>query len=681
MFDVLKREWTLKVQNDEDVSNLRASLGVSDVTARLLINRGITNDALAKEFLNKSEDSLFDPMLLPDMDKAVRRIKDALERGEKITVFGDYDVDGVTSTAILHRYLSSKGAEVAYHIPKRDEDGYGVSMAAVSAISEDGTKLIITVDSGITAIEEIAYANEIGLDVVVTDHHECRPELPPACAVVNPKRGDSLYPFKELAGVGVVFKLICAMEGRDRLLECIDKYAELAAFGTIADVMPLIGENRIIVSIGMKKIESAPCKGLYALIQNSGVGQKKLTAGTVGYLLAPRVNAVGRLGCADVAVELFLTEDEEEADRLAKELCDSNRARQDEENKILTEAEAMIAADEDFDTRRVIVLAKEGWISGIIGIVASRLADKYHLPTVMVSFDQDGLGKGSCRSIRTFNIYEALETCSGHLEKFGGHALAAGLSVRKENLEGFRAAINDVAESTITEDDLIPRLSVDCEIKPCDITLDTVADISFLEPYGMGNPSPVFMCKELTVADVTPLSGDKHLKLFLKNGDTKVTAFMFGRNLASFPFTAGRKVDICATLDVNTFRGVSSVQVVIKDTRQASSEALYLSNGMARHEAFKAGDALWGEDIPTKADFVEIYKLLQGGEVKNAEEIAIKLTTTSGGIANICKISLCLDVLEEMGIIDRTKGLVINKIVGKVNLNESRVLMAAKAKI
>ena len=307
---VRQRTWVIKEQSRQDVAQLCLTLGVSEIIARLLINRGLTTAELAKGFLNKTIDSLHDPMLLPDMDKAVARIEQAIKNKERITIFGDYDVDGVTSTAILHRYLTSRGAAVGYYIPSRTEEGYGVSLAAIEHIILDNSRLIITVDSGITALEEIAYATTRGLDVVVTDHHECRPELPTACAVVNPKRPDSNYPFKELAGVGVVFKLICALEGRDKLQSCIDRFAELTAFGTIADVMPLTGENRILVSLGIKRIEHTSDPGLRALITNSGVGQKRLTAGTIGYTLAPRVNAAGRLGCADMAVELFLTADQ-----------------------------------------------------------------------------------------------------------------------------------------------------------------------------------------------------------------------------------------------------------------------------------------------------------------------------------------------------------------------------------
>ncbi|HWQ51999.1 MAG TPA: single-stranded-DNA-specific exonuclease RecJ [Terriglobales bacterium] len=677
---VRQRTWVIKEQSPQDVSALCLTLGVSEIIARLLINRGLTTAELAKSFLNKSIDSLHDPMLLTDMDKAVARIEGAIENKERITIFGDYDVDGVTSTAILHRYLTGRGASVGYYIPSRTEEGYGVSLAAIDHIVEDGTRLVITVDSGITATPEIAHAADLGLDVVVTDHHECRPELPAACAVVNPKRPDSAYPFKELAGVGVVFKLICAMEGREKLQSCIDRFAELAAFGTIADVMPLTGENRVLVSLGIKRIEHTSDAGLKALIANSGVGQKRLTAGTIGYTLAPRVNAAGRLGCADMAVELFLTGDRNRAEGAAKDLCDANRTRQEEENKILQEAQGKLAADPDFAKRKVIILSEQGWHHGIIGIVASRLTDIYHLPCVMISFDEDGGGKGSCRSIPAFNIYDALGACSPFLEKFGGHALAAGLSLRRENFEAFKEALWAIAAERLTEEDLISRLSIDCEIAGGDVTTATVHDVSYLEPYGMGNPAPVFLCRELTIADIAPMSGDKHLRLTLTNGGQRLTCFMFGSGTADMPFGVGERIDICCTLDLSTYRGETSVQVVIKDLREAASQQKALEGGLARYAARgEGGDA--DAPAPGKSDFVAVYKLLQSGFSGSVREMARRLATVPSGVMDPFRAAICLDVLEEMGIIRRADGAItVNKIEGKINLNQSKILQSLKAK-
>ncbi|MPM40415.1 Single-stranded-DNA-specific exonuclease RecJ [bioreactor metagenome] len=677
---VKQRTWVIKEQSRQDVADLCLTLGVSEIIARLLINRGLTTADLAKNFLNKSIDSLHDPMLMPDMDKAVARINKAIQNRERITIFGDYDVDGVTSTAILHRYLTGRGATVGYYIPSRTEEGYGVSLAAIEHIVGDGTSLIITVDSGITASEEIEYATKRGLDVVVTDHHECRPELPAACAVVNPKRPDSIYPFKELAGVGVVFKLICAMEGRENLQSCIDRFSELAAFGTIADVMPLTGENRVLVSLGIKRIEYTNDAGLRALIANSGVGQKRLTAGTIGYTLAPRVNAAGRLGCADMAVELFLTQDRNCAEAAAKDLCDTNRQRQEEENKILQEAQALLIADPDFAKRKVIILAQQGWHHGIIGIVASRLTDIYHLPCVMISFDDEGTGKGSCRSIAAFNIYDALGTCSSLLEKFGGHALAAGLSLRKENFDAFKEALWAIAGEQLTEEDLISKLSIDCEIPAADITPSTVHDVSYLEPYGMGNAAPVFLCRELIISEIIPMSGDKHLRLALMGGGQRLTCFMFGSSSADIPYSVGERIDICCTLDLSTYRGVQSVQVVIKDIREALSQQSTLDEGIACYAA-RLKNEVTDAAAPVKSDFVGVYKLLQSGFSGSLREMSRRLATVENGVMDPFRVAICLDVLEEMGIICREGDrITVNKIDGKINLNQSKILQSLKAR-
>lgn len=677
---VKQRTWVIKEQPRQDVCALCLSLGVSEIIARLLINRGLTTADLAKNFLNKSIDSLHDPMLMPDMDKAVARINRAIQNKERITIFGDYDVDGVTSTAILHRYLTGRGATVGYYIPSRTEEGYGVSLAAIEHIVGDGTRLIITVDSGITANPEIEYATTKGLDVVVTDHHECRPELPAACAVVNPKRPDSMYPFKELAGVGVVFKLICAMEGRENLQSCIDRFSELTAFGTIADVMPLTGENRVLVSLGIKRIEYTNDAGLRALIANSGVGQKRLTAGTIGYTLAPRVNAAGRLGCADMAVELFLTQDRNLAEGAAKDLCDTNRLRQEEENKILLEALALLAEDPDFAKRKMIILAQQGWHHGIIGIVASRLTDIYHLPCVMISFDDDGIGKGSCRSIAAFNIYDALETCSPLLEKFGGHALAAGLSLRRANFDAFKEALWAIAGAQLTEADLISKLSIDCEIEAADITPSTVHDVSYLEPYGMGNPAPVFLCRELILSEITPMSGDKHLRLTLIGGGQRLSCFMFGSRSCDMPFSVGERIDICCTLDLSTYRGVQSVQVVIKDIRESLSQRSTLDEGLARYAARLKNEAI-GATAPVKSDFVCVYKLLQSGFSGPTREMSRRLATIENGVMDPFRVAICLDVFEEMGIVRREAGnITVNKIEGKINLNQSKILQSLKAR-
>ena len=678
-----QRTWELQEQDEAVVASLQQGLGVSPVIARLLCNRGLTTVQKAKDFLNKSIDSLYDPLLIPDMDKAVARIEQAVAAGEKITIFGDYDVDGITSTSVLYRYLTGRGATVEYYIPNRCEEGYGISRAAVDRIRENGSTLIVTVDSGITAIDEVEYAKSLGIDTVVTDHHECQEHLPDAAAVVNPKRVDSRYPFKDLAGVGVVFKLVCAMNRRENLQKTIDDFAGLVAFGTIADVMPLVGENRVIVALGMTRIEHSRNPGLKALVARAGVEHRRIRASTIGFTLAPRVNAAGRVGGARRAVELFLTQDPLEADEIAASLCEANRVRQEEEDKILRRALAQIEQDEDFSKHKIIVLAGKEWHHGIIGIVSSRLSDRYYLPSIMISFDEDGVGKGSCRSIASFNIYEALEKCSDYLEKFGGHALAAGLTVRRENYEAFRSAILEIADSQLTDEDLSPKINIDCEIDARDISMDTVMDIRYLEPYGMGNPAPVFLCRGLVIVDIYPLSGDKHLRLTLRHGNLTFAAFLFGHSSSQFEFLRGERIDICCNIDLNTFRGVSSVQVVIKDYRESEKQVAQRERGRALYARLRQGELDGAQAIavlPHKTDFVAVYRLFCSKQTPDTLSMTARLLSTiDHGPMEHCRLRICLDVLEEMGILNMTVDgdslqVTVNHIEGKVNLNNSVIL-------
>ncbi len=492
-----QKKWVLRdaftASSEPAVAEISSALGIGRVTARLLYNRGYTTKESAAAFLRLESEMLCDPFLLDGMREGIDRVRLAIERGEKITIYGDYDVDGVTAVCTLYLYLRTQGAKVDYYIPNRAGEGYGVSCTAIDTLHEGGTTLIVTVDTGVTAIEEIAYAATLGIDVVVTDHHECLPELPPAVAVLNPHRPGSRYPFCELAGVGVVFKFISAYEeivSGDPRGECVvricQSYADLIAIGTIADVMPIRGENRLIVKEGLRLLDTAPRLGFSALCEsvrssrNEGrrtpAKPTKITSGFIGYTIAPRLNAAGRIRSASLAVELFLTEDPQRVEALAEELCEANRERQAEENKIMTEAYEKIEREHDFERDPVIVLAADGWHHGVIGIVASRITDRYGLPCILVSFDGEDVhldtdvGKGSGRSIKGLNLVDALVYASEHLVKFGGHELAAGLSVTRGSLSAFREKINEYARERLDEDAMVPTLEADCELLLSDIS-------------------------------------------------------------------------------------------------------------------------------------------------------------------------------------------------------------------
>ena len=569
---------------------------------------------------------------------AVDRILAAVENREKIYVYGDYDVDGVTSSAMLYLYLTSIGAEVGIKIPKRDGEGYGVSASAIDVIADEGTKLIITVDTGITANAEVEYASTLGVDFVITDHHECHSELPSAAAVVNPHRADCEYPFKDLAGVGVVFKTVCALEMRrceiagESVIEGIkrvsDRYADLVAVGTIADVMPLVDENRLIVSLGLSKLERGEGRlGLQALLDASSKGRsddprrKKVTSGMVGFGIAPRINAAGRISDAIIAVNLLLATDEKEAASYSEELCEINRQRQVEENRIAIKAYEMIENNPAFQKDKVLILHDDDWQQGIIGIVSSRVTERYGLPSILISFrgaingeeSEYDDGKGSGRSIKGLNLVDALAYCDDLLVKYGGHELAAGLTVKRGQIDEFRKRINEYADKYITEDMLTVRLDADCELEVSDVNMALANEILRLEPFGIGNASPRFIIKNATVRKITAIGGGKHTKLLLEKDGVCLTAMYFGIGETDLCCTEGDDVDVLFNIDVNEYRGMRSVQLIVQDIRICFEFESKLAGEKQRYEEIRAGGIFKTEErvIPDRNDFATVYTALR----------------------------------------------------------------------
>ena len=491
--------------------------GVPPLAALTLCARGLDTVEKARSFLDAGRGQLLEPRLMKDMDAAAARVRRALEQGEQIAVYGDYDVDGITATCLLTDFLRSEGGEVVPYIPDRMEEGYGLNREAVAALHAQGVGLIITVDCGITAVEEAAYAAALGVDVVITDHHECKEALPAALAVVDPRRPDCPYPFKCLAGVGVALKLVLALGGPERREELLRKYADLAAIGTVADVMSLTGENRTIVRLGLAELRRTRRPGLKALLREAGLEEKPLSSTSVGYTLAPRINASGRMGCAALAGELLLTGDPVRGEELARQLCTLNRERQAIEAGIY--AQCLERADALPRSRRhALVLAGEHWHQGVVGIVASRLAERYACPAFMICL-QDGKGKGSCRSFAGFNLFAALEHCAPLLEGFGGHALAAGFTIKEENIPAFAAAMNDYVSAATGGREMVSVLDVDGELDdPGLLTLEGVEGLDLLEPYGAGNPKPVFSLSGCLISAMSGVGGGRHLKLKLSAG-------------------------------------------------------------------------------------------------------------------------------------------------------------------
>jgi single-stranded-DNA-specific exonuclease len=559
---------TVRQPPAQEVQRLASALGISPSVASILITRGYDTPQLAREFLSATMEQQHDPFLFPDMDKAVHRLKQALDGGEKILIYGDYDVDGVTSTAMLMRWLKSLKADVTWHIPHRIHDDYGVNEKAVRAAAREGVSLILTADCGITAVKEVVVANELGVDVIVTDHHEPSDTLPPAVAVINPKRHDTNYPFADLAGVGVAFKLATAYmrtfspqheTGLQRA------FLDLVSLGTVADVMPLVGENRLIVREGLKLIPHTKKLGLRALLSTNSLHGKPITAYHIGFVLGPRLNAAGRMDTARKAADLLLTIDEQEAAQLAQQLNQANRERQEEEKRIFEEAVKMVEGDGALPP--ALVLGSPHWHRGIVGLVASRLVERFYRPTLLIAFDGD-VGKGSGRSIEAFHLLDALRRCSHHLEKCGGHRLAAGLAVKVDKFPVFREAFCQVAGELLSADDLRRRVTIDCELSGSDLTPRLVEELHQLEPFGSGNPQPTLCLRRAEVVDKLCMGSEKqHLKLKVRS-DGKVFDCVWWRHAdRADGLEKGQAIDLCFTAEFNEWNGVRSVQLKVKDIR------------------------------------------------------------------------------------------------------------------
>ena len=563
---MLKKKWILKEFDKPRVVEISKNFNISPLTAIILYNRGIREDGQIKDFLARDLSGMHDPFLMKDMDKAVERILLAKKNNEKITIYGDYDVDGITSIAILYKYLKNMGLEVGFYVPDRMVEGYGVNRDALDKIKADGTAVIITVDTGITAIEEADYAKSIGIDFIITDHHECKESIPDVYAAIDPKRKDCEYPFKSLAGVGVVFKLIQALDSSEPIENLMDEYADLMCLGTVADISPLIDENRVIVTEGLKRFKTTKNIGLKALIDVSTNG-KAITTSTIGYTIAPRINASGRLGCASTSVELFLTEDEEEAAKLADSLCHENTLRQQTEQKMFKEALEYIEQHPEIKDDDILVIPHENWHHGIVGIVSSKITEKYYKPSILFAVDGDS-AKGSGRSIAGFNLFGALENCSGLLEKFGGHELAAGLTIKAENIEAFRKKINEYAKGRIEDMTLVPTISLDAQIKVPYITIDTVHDINKLQPFGVNNPTPSFSVRNIKIHRISVMSEGKHLRMTLYKDGKYLDTVGFGMGDYYSMFREGDYIDVAFALDINDYKGFQNVQLILKDMRK-----------------------------------------------------------------------------------------------------------------
>ncbi len=577
---MIKFNSLVKIAESDDltIEKLSKALNISKLTSKVMINRGIKDIDKAEDFLAPNINDFINPFLLKDMDVAVDRIIKAIHKNENIWIYGDYDVDGVTSTSILILYLETLCNNVEFYIPDRMTQGYGLNNEAIDYIKNKGGQLIISVDCGIKSFDVAEYCKATGIDLIITDHHTCDEELPNAVAVINPNRIDSEYPFNKLAGVGVALKLIQALALKLNTSIDYNNILPIVAIGTVADVVSLTGENRIIVKNGINMFKHTDNLGIKALLDVTGLINKEVTSGHIGFLIGPRINATGRIGMAKYAVHLFTTKDYKEAQSLAKMLDEENTKRQIIEAEILKEAEKIINKEINIEKDKVLVLASENWHSGVIGIVCSRITEKYHKPSILISIEGDE-GRGSARSISNFDLYENLNKCKDLFVKFGGHKQAAGLTIKKDNIEEFRKKINSIADKELDEIDFVPQIKVDAEINIEEAILETAEELKLLEPFGIDNPSPIFLIKNALVKTIRPLGKDgKHLKLILEKDNKCIDCigFNFGSYLNILKI--GQKIDLVASIDINDFLGQRSVQLIIKDIITSYRENLAKSD-------------------------------------------------------------------------------------------------------
>ncbi len=677
------KQWNICTARVEDCRRM-TDAGIPPLPAAVLCVRGLNTPEKAQAFLDDRPELLHDPFLLKDMDRAVERIEKALSQNEIIAVYGDYDVDGITSTCLLTDFLRRQGATVVSYIPDRMGEGYGLSRQAVDSLHAQGVTLIVTVDCGITAIAETLYASQLGIDVVITDHHECKEAMPQAIAVVDPHRMDCRYPFPHLAGVGVAFKLVLALGGASRQNELLNEYADLAAIGTVADVMQLTGENRSIVRLGLELLAHTKRPGLRSLIHEAGADDKPLTATTIGYTLAPRINASGRMGCANLAAELFLTQDPAQAEKLARELCALNRDRQSIEGEIFDECVTHL--DRSGGSHSVIVLANEGWHQGVVGIVASRLSEKYSCPTFMICL-QDGKGKGSCRSFGGFNLFAALEQTADLLEEFGGHELAAGFTINQEHIEEFRARMESAVLERTGGAEMVSVLNVDGRIDdPSLLTQEGVESLSLLEPFGSGNPKPVFMFSGATIQSMFEVGGGRHLKLRLRHQNWVFDAIFFSATADQLELGPGDRADVAFTPQINEFRGTRSVQLQVCDLQSSPTRAQAERDLILR---FHTGDALSAVEaesmIPSREEFEAVWRYLKrfaSEETLESDPVHLckHIAKTYHTRETYVRTMVCIRIFAERGLIhvepQSTGRLRINlrPIIGKVDLEQSDIL-------
>lgn len=677
---MILRKWEVRPLDKERAAAFAQTYGVPFFLAMLMNIRGLDDAAHLREFLGEGE-PLSDPFLLKDMDKAAARITRAVDNMEKIAVYGDYDADGVTSTAMLYSYLETRGADVIFYIPQREGEGYGMNIGAVEYLKEQGVSLIVTVDNGISSVQEVARANELGIDVVVTDHHRPQETLPDAVAVVDAYRPDDTSPYKHFSGVGIAFKLLMALEdGAGDVEDLLEAYSDLAAIGTIGDIVPLTGENRTLIRAGLERLSQSDRPGVQALLENAGIAGKALTSTNVAFTLVPRINATGRMGAPERAVRLLISGYEEEAEVLSEEICADNEERRRVEAEIAEAAFADIEA-KGYMKDRVVVVDGENWHHGVIGIVASRVTERCGKPCMIISRGETE-AKGSGRSIEGFSLFEAICACGDLLIKFGGHPMAAGITLKSENIEAFRKRINQYAAEHFPQ---MPTQTVtlDCKLNPAALSVSMAQSLTQLEPFGNGNPQPVFGLFNMELSNVTPVGGGGHLRLTLEKNGAVITAMRFNTKPEELPYHIGDKIDLAVQLEAREFRGQPSLTVIVRDMKFAAFNTEKNIASLASFEKWQRGEVLSAEDknrlYPDRACLAAIYRALR--TVNGKETDQVRFVSQFGKDMTLGLFKTALLVFEERGLVhseiaDDTFTATLIETSGKTDITRSPVLLA-----
>lgn len=677
---MILRKWEVRPLDKERAAAFAQTYGVPFFLAMLMNIRGLDDAAHLREFLGEGE-PLSDPFLLKDMDKAAARITRAVDNMEKIAVYGDYDADGVTSTAMLYSYLETRGADVIFYIPQREGEGYGMNIGAVEYLKEQGVSLIVTVDNGISSVQEVARANELGIDVVVTDHHRPQEILPDAVAVVDAYRPDDTSPYKHFSGVGIAFKLLMALEdGAGDVEDLLEAYSDLAAIGTIGDIVPLTGENRTLIRAGLERLSQSDRPGVQALLENAGIAGKTLTSTNVAFTLVPRINATGRMGAPERAVRLLISGYEEEAEVLSEEICADNEERRRVEAEIAEAAFADIEA-KGYMKDRVVVVDGENWHHGVIGIVASRVTERCGKPCMIISRGETE-AKGSGRSIEGFSLFEAICACGDLLIKFGGHPMAAGITLKPENIEAFRKRINQYAAEHFPQ---MPTQTVtlDCKLNPAALSVSMAQSLTQLEPFGNGNPQPVFGLFNMELSNVTPVGGGGHLRLTLEKNGAVITAMRFNTKPEELPYHIGDKIDLAVQLEAREFRGQPSLTVIVRDMKFAVFNTEKNIASLASFEKWQRGEVLSAEDknrlYPDRACLAAIYRALR--TVNGKETDQVRFVSQFGKDMTLGLFKTALLVFEERGLVhseitDDTFTATLIETSGKTDITRSPVLLA-----